>query len=591
MQKFFYASIVNLLLTVACLASQFETDCAKISQRQGNDTRRLHELFKLTWDHDMREAPEDATFNGYPGGETRWSDLSREAIDRRKRELDAPLKTLRSIQRARLNPGDQLSYDLFRRDLELKIEERRFPDEYLIVSQLGGPQQWVPQVLALMPSESSRDLAALLARLEGIPKLIDQTIALMKDGLKAGVTPPKITMHEVPEQVKTLFSDDVSKNPLLAPFRATSDTAAREKATHLVKEKVAPAYERFYAFLKDTYIPNCRETIAWTALPDGAAWYAQRVREQTTTNLTPEQIHEIGLGEVKRLRKAMSDLIASLNFKGDFEDFKKFLRSDSRFFYEDPQELLRGYRDIAKRIDPGLPRLFGKLPRLTYGVLPVPSYAEKSQPTAYYEPGAPQAGRAGNFFANTYDLKMRPKWEMEALTLHEAVPGHHLQIALAQELEQMPEFRKHAMDTAFVEGWGLYAESLGADLGLYTDAYSKFGGLTYEMWRAVRLVVDTGMHVKGWTRQQAIDFFKENTSKTEHDINVEVDRYIVWAGQALAYKIGQLKIKELRELARGELGERFDIRAFHDQVLSRGALPLDVLERFVRQWIAKTKKR
>ncbi|HET9212856.1 MAG TPA: DUF885 domain-containing protein, partial [Thermoanaerobaculia bacterium] len=312
-------------------------------------------------------------------------------------------------------------------------------------------------------------------------------------------------------------------------------------------------------------------------------------RVSTTTTLTPEQIHQIGLAEVKRIRKEMDALIASTGFKGSFEDFCKFLRTDPRFFYDKPEDLLMGYRDIAKRIDPELIRLFGRLPRLPYGVIPVPSYSEKSQTTAYYEDGSLAAGRPGEFYANTYDLKSRPKWEMEALTAHEAVPGHHLQLSLAQELEGVPEWRKHDDYTAFVEGWGLYAESLGEEIGLYKDPYSRFGQLTYEMWRAIRLVVDTGMHTMGWTRQQAIDYFKANSAKAEHDIEVEVDRYIVWPAQALAYKIGELKLKELRAYAQKELGPGFDVRAFHDHVLGNGAVPLDLLEKNVRAWVAEAK--
>jgi len=288
---------------------------------------------------------------------------------------------------------------------------------------------------------------------------------------------------------------------------------------------------------------------------------------------------------VKRIRAQMDEVIASTRFEGTFGDFVDFLRTDARFFFERPEDLLVAYRDICKRADPVLPRLFGTLPRLPYGVVPVPAYAEKSQTTAYYEPGSPAAGRPGNFFANTYDLKARPKWEMEALSLHEAVPGHHLQIALAQEMPDMPEFRKNSFYTAYVEGWGLYAESLGNEMGFYQDPYSRFGQLTYEMWRAIRLVVDTGMHALGWTREQAIGFFVENAGKAEHDIVVEIDRYIVWPGQALAYKIGELKIQELRRRARERLGDRFDIRAFHDQVLGAGAVPLDVLEARIEAWI------
>jgi len=328
-----------------------------------------------------------------------------------------------------------------------------------------------------------------------------------------------------------------------------------------------------------------------SALPDGAAWYALRVRQYTTTSLTPAAIHQLGLSEVKRIRAQMDSVIASTGFTGSFAEFSRFLRTDPRFFFTDSASLVQGYRDIAKRVDPGLIRLFGRLPRLPYGVTTIPSYTARSQTTAYYQPGSPDAGRPGWYYVNTYDLKSRPKWEMEALSLHEAVPGHHLQIALSQEMTAVPEFRRYGGYTAFVEGWGLYAESLGPELGLYEDPYFKFGQLTYEMWRAVRLVIDTGIHSMGWSRQQAIDFFKENAPKAEQDITVEVDRYIVWPGQALAYKIGQLKIRELRDSAASALGSKFDVRAFHDAVLENGALPLDLLEARIREWVAARKAR
>jgi uncharacterized protein (DUF885 family) len=356
-----------------------------------------------------------------------------------------------------------------------------------------------------------------------------------------------------------------------------------------LKEKVVPAFTKLHEYLVKTYLPGARESIGLGALPDGQAWYAYNARMRTTTTLTPQQIHEIGLSEVKRIRAEMDKVISQTGFKGSFAEFTKFVRTDPQFYYTNADALLTGYRDIAKRIDPELPRLFGKLPRLTYGVKPIPDYAAKSQTSAYYQPGSPAAGRAGNFFANTYALDTRAKWEMECLTLHESVPGHHLQISLAQEMEDAPEFRKHGSYTAFIEGWGLYSESLGDEIGLYKDPYSKYGQLTFEMWRAIRLVVDTGIHSLGWTRQQAIDYFLANTSKSEHEVAVEVDRYIVWPGQALAYKIGQMKIRELRDYATKELGKKFDVRKFHDQVLGNGALPLDVLEARIKEWVKQQK--
>jgi uncharacterized protein (DUF885 family) len=338
-------------------------------------------------------------------------------------------------------------------------------------------------------------------------------------------------------------------------------------------------------FTENVYLPGARESIAMREMPDGEAWYRHNVAVRTTTDLSPQEIHDIGLREVKRIRAEMDEIIAETGFEGSFEDFLLFLRTDPQFYHTTAEGLLREYRDIAKRADPELTKVFGQLPRTPYGVIEVPSYAEQSTTTAYYQSGSLKAGRPGYYFANTYALETRPRWEMEALTLHEAVPGHHLQISIQQELENVPWFRQNPSYTAFSEGWGLYSESLGEEMGFYKDPYSKFGQLTYEMWRAIRLVVDTGMHYLGWSRQQAIDYFKANAGKSEHDIVVEIDRYIVWPGQALAYKIGELKIKELRAYAEETLGEAFDIRAFHDEVLGKGAVPLKVLDANVRNWV------
>ena len=577
--------------------SSFERDCAKLAAAKESDAKRLHELFKLHWDHTMLENPEFATAVGYPGQNDRWTDMSLVAIERRKRELQAPLRVVKSINRSKLNAGDQLNYNLFRKNTEDAIEGTRFKREYFQLTQLDGVQQDVARMMSIAPRATVKDCEDMLARLNGLPALIEQTIVLLRKGLETGITPPRITLRDVAQQVKNQLVEDPAKNPMLKPFGefgveipAAQRERLRAEAASALSQSVLPAFRKLHEFLVKIYLPGTRETIAMSDLPDGKAWYAYNVRTVTTTLLTPQQIHEIGLAEVQRLRREMDKVIAQTGFKGSFSDFLEFLRKDPRFYYDDAESLVRAYRDIAKRADPELARLFGKLPRLPYGVLPVPAYAEQSQTTAYFQPGSPEAGRPGYFFANTYALNTRPKWEMEALTLHEAVPGHHFQISLAQEMEGVPEFRKHGGYTAFVEGWGLYAESLGTEMGFYKDPYMKFGQLTYEMWRAIRLVVDTGIHSLGWSRQQAIDYFLANAGKNEHDIVVEVDRYIVWPGQALAYKIGEMKIKELRADAAKELGDRFDIRQFHDQVLDNGALPLDILEKRIKEWVAAKQK-
>jgi uncharacterized protein (DUF885 family) len=589
---------IILLVSLAAFAAEtpYEQACATLASRKGDDPARLQQLFKLDWEHSMQESPEFATEVGYPGQNARWSDQSLEAIARRQRELNSPLKVLDSIERGKLSPADQLNYDLFRKNIADAIEGTRFKADYMPITQLNGVQQGLAETLEISPRATVKDYEDILARLNGVPKVVEQNIVLLKKGLETGITPPRITLRDVPQQIQSQMASEPEKNEMLKAFfefppelEENQRTRLREEAARALREKIVPAFTSLHDFFVETYLPGTRETIAMSALPDGAAWYAYNARMSTTTSLTPKEIHELGLSEVARIRKEMDAVIAKSGFKGNFAEFSKFVRSSPQFYYTNGESLLSGYRDIAKRIDPELARLFGKLPRLPYGVKAVPAYAEKSQTTAYYQPGSVRAGRPGWFYANTYALDTRPKWEMEALTCHEAVPGHHLQISLAQELENVPEFRKHLGYTAFVEGWGLYSEGLGQEMGLYADPYMKYGELTYEMWRAIRLVVDTGIHSMGWSRQQAIDYFLANASKTEHDVTVEVDRYIVWPGQALAYKIGQLKFRDLRAYATRQLGDKFDVRQFHDQVLASGAVPLDILERRVKEWAAGKK--
>ena len=562
-----------------------------------SDSAKLHRLFDLDWEYTNVVYPENATYVGYPGQNDRWTDMSVAAINQRRAAVNSELNVVRAINRARLNTADQLNYDIFRRNTEEAIEGMRFPGDVIQISQLGGPQSSA-DLIGTMPAQTLKDYGDIIARLRALPAVIDQAIALLDSGVKLGVTPPRITLRNVPAQVADLIPEDPLKSALLAPFNnfpvgiaETDRTRLRTEAVRAYKDQDRPAFQRLQNYLTTTYLPRSRETIAMSALPDGAAWYAYSVKVLTTTTRTPQQIHDLGLSEVKRIRAQMDSLIRSTGFKGDFAAFTKMLRTDPKFFYTDSASLVRAYRDVTKRIDPELPKLFGRLPRLTYGVSTIPSFSAPSQTTAYYQGGSPDAHRAGQFFVNTYKLDTRPTWEMEVLTSHEAVPGHHLQISISQELEGMPEFRRYGGYTAFVEGWALYSESLGPELGLYKDPYSKFGQLTYEIWRAIRLVIDTGIHSFGWSRQQAIDYFVANSAKTVNDITVEVDRYIVWPAQALAYKSGELEIKALRKYAEQELGPRFDIRAFHDQILSQGALPLDVLDTRIRGWVAAEKLR
>jgi uncharacterized protein (DUF885 family) len=571
--------------------------------RQSKAVREFRAYLEKDWKRWMEQYPETATSVGFPGQNRRWTDDSKEGIAARIQHLHESLAELKSISRDARPPDEKLNYDLYRETLETAEEGLQYGDDpapfrdvvpgniWMPMTQMGGIQQGSASTLATMPHQTVADYEDILARLEALPKNVEQNLQLLQEGLKKGYTPPKLMLRDVPKQIAGVIPADPLASPLLQPFTEfpsgfpeAERARLTDSAKRIYKDAVAPAFQKLHDYVATTYLPACRESIAATALPNGAAAYAFHVRWQTTTNLTPQQIHEIGLSEVKRIRAEMEKVIASTGFKGTFHDFTEFLRTDPRFFYDKADDLVNGYRIVAKRIDPELAHEFGRLPRLTYGVCVIPEFKAPSQTTAYYQAGAPSAGRPGCYFVNTYNLHARPKWEMEALSLHESVPGHHLQIALAQEMEGQPEFRKHAGYSAFVEGWALYCESLGEELGMYKDPYSKFGQLSYEMWRAVRLVVDTGMHSMGWTRDQAIQFFKDNTGKTDQDITVEVDRYIVWPGQALAYKLGQMKIRQLRGEAEQKLGAKFDVRTFHDAVLENGAIPLNVLEAHMHHW-------
>lgn len=464
------------------------------------------------------------------------------------------------------------------------------------VTQLNGVQQDPAQVIAQTQFRTAKDYQDLIARLRALPRLIEQNIAQMERGLAEKITPPQITLREVPKQVENLLVKDSRQSPFLAPFKempavisANEQAELKQTASDVFTREVEPAYQKLRDFLVTKYLPGARTSTGYNALPNGEKWYAFNARLQTTTEKTPAEIHQLGLAEVKRIRGEMEKVMQETGFKGSFKEFCDYLRKDPKFYYTKSEELLAGYREIGKRIDPELVKLFGHLPQLPWGVKEVPAYAAESQPSAHYEQGSLKSGRPGWFFANTSKLDTRPKWGMETLTLHEAVPGHHFQIAIAQEMENLPEFRKNGFYVAYVEGWALYSESLGYEMGFYKDPYQNFGHLSDEMWRAVRLVVDTGLHTMNWPREQAIQYFADNTPSPIDDLTVEIDRYIVWPGQALGYKIGQLKMRELRDAAQAELGVKFDLRAFHDELLKNGALPMSVLEAHMREWIAQQK--
>jgi uncharacterized protein (DUF885 family) len=602
-------TLMRIVCLATCVLPALSLVASCVAHAPGSARIDLRTFLDEDWTYWMTQYPELATQVGYPGQNARWTDYSEGAIAARNEHLRRSVAQLQAISRTGLEPSDRLDYDLYLEMLTTAVKGLDFGNDalpirgviphnlYMPVNQLEGVLQDIPRAIAMMPATNVADYEDIVKRLNAVPDLVTQTIALMKKGVEKQLTPPAIALRDVADQASAQVVSDPMSSPLLAAFHAfpaavgDADRARlAQAAVAAYNEHIAPLFKVFHEFLVKDYLPACRQTTAVDAMPNGAAMYEYNVRWHTTTDKTAKDIHEIGLSEVKRIRGEMDAVMARAGFKGSFDQFKTFLRTNPQFFFKDAASLVSAYRDVAKRADPQLAHLFRTLPRTPYGVLPVPDAIAPSQTTGYYDQGALSAGRPGTFFANTYKLDSRPKWEMEALTLHEAVPGHHLQIALAQELENLPEFRKNTSYTAFVEGWGVYSESLGEEMGFYEDPYSKFGQLTYEMWRAARLVVDTGLHSMGWTRQQAIDYFVANTPKTAQDITVEVDRYIVWPGQALGYKIGQLKIRELRTKAEQELGPKFDVRAFHDVVLSQGAIPLDVLEERVAEWIAGRKK-
>jgi uncharacterized protein (DUF885 family) len=568
-----------------------------VSAADTSEDARLRGFFDREWQWGLEQFPEGATSLGDNRYNDRLTDMSLDAIEARKRRGRDELAELKTFRRDALSPANRVNYDLFLHDVEIGIEGDRFPTEYLAIGPRSGIQIELPSLPELTPFRTSGDYEAYLARLSAIPRLAGQVLTLLERGVATGWVPARIAVEKVPDQLRAASSGPPEKSAFFEPFTKFPDgvpAAERDRLSRIAREviasKVQPAFAKVLAYFSGTYVAACRRDVGASSLPDGDAFYRYTVRLHTTTDLSPKEIHEIGLREVARIHADMEKVIAETKFRGSFADFLKELRTNPKFYYRDAADLVEGYRDIAKRIDGELPRLFATLPRNAYGVKVIPEAAQPAQTTAYYQQGAPDRSRAGFMMVNTYRLETRPKYEMEALTLHEAVPGHHLQISRAQELTDLPDFRRNAYYDAFGEGWGLYAESLGRELGLYQEPYSHFGQLTYQMWRACRLVVDTGMHAFHWERQRAIDYMVENSAKSENDITVEVDRYIDWPGQALAYKIGEMRIRELRTRAEKALGPRFDVRRFHDAVLGEGSLPLDVLEKNIDAWISSQEK-
>jgi uncharacterized protein (DUF885 family) len=551
-------------------------------------------LLEDDWEHRMRESPLFATSVGDRRFNDRLGEVGLAAQQRRLAANRDFLARLRAIDREALPLEERVHYDVFALEKEHAIREAELGGHVFAITNRGGFHISFPELHDRVPLRTVQDYENYLARLNDFPRFTREHVELLREGIRRGWTLPRVVMEDADVPIRAQIVEDPEASTLFIPFRDFPDAVPagerarlREAGRRAIADAVVPAYREFLAFIEGEYLPDARADIATLSIPDGEAYYAHRVQLFTTLPLSAREVHEIGLAEVARIRAEMEDVIARAGFEGGFDEWLHFLRTDPRFYAETPEALMKEVAHVLKRMDGELPRLFGRLPRMPYGIREIPAHIAPRTTTAYYTRPRGDGTQAGFYWVNTYGLSSRPLYEVEALSLHEAVPGHHLQIALQQELEGLPMFRRFSGFTAFTEGWALYSERLGLEVGFYEDPYSDFGRLTYEMWRACRLVVDTGMHALGWTRQQAIDFMAANTALTLLNIRNEVDRYIAWPGQALAYKIGELKISELRAEAEAAHGDRFDVRAFHDVVLGSGALPLPVLETVVRRWIAE----
>ena len=583
------------------ISSLILSSCSTVALEEKNafdldslDENRKFELFLSDdWEKYLSNNPLFAT---YTGDKRQNNKINPNTVDHFFQELESDktsLAGLYEIDFNKLNDENKLNYKLKEFSLNESINSKKFPTYYLRLNQRGGIQSFYETGNRLVYS-SSQDYFDWLERLEEFTNHINISLKINKEGLSKGITQPKMITKGVIEQIDAIIDSNIDTNPYMKVFLEADEsilTKSEKKdlidnAKNLIENKINPAYVELNKFLKNDYIVNSRNSIGIKDVPGGSEYYEDLAKHFTTTNLTPDEIHEIGLTEIKRIRSEMEAIIDQVNWDGDFNSFLNYLRTSPRFYYNNGEDLLDAYLIMSKTIDPLLPKLFTVFPRAPYGVIPIPAESAPFTTTAYYN--SPSPGRPGYFYANLYKPESRPKYEIPVLTVHEAVPGHHFQISIAQELENVPMFRKYQGITAFVEGWGLYSEELGEFIGLYDDPYDKFGQLTYDMWRAIRLVVDTGMHYKDWSRDDAVNLFIENSAKSILDINNEVDRHIAWPGQALAYKIGQLKILELRNKAEKMLGDKYDIKEFHDEVLKRGSLPLDLLEYYIDEWINLT---
>ncbi|MGL5486166.1 MAG: DUF885 domain-containing protein [Shewanella sp.] len=553
----------------------------------------LQAIVDQSWQLQLSASPEMAYGMGDKSAAGKLQDLSPEALVKLNQGQIAILAQLKALDRSKLSKEDKINAQILEDQLQNEVDLYKYKDYYLPITAESGFHAYISSI-AQGRFNTLEDYQNYLGKLKALPTYFAQQTHWLKQGLKEGITPPKATLKGFENSISAYILP-VEKSSYFKPFTQYPSHFTDAQKAQLtqegrasVEQNVLPTYQAFYDFMTQEYMPNTRENIAANSLPDGDAFYENRVRYYTTLNMTSAEVHELGLKEVKRIRQEMEQVIKSVGFKGSFADFLHFLRTDPQFYTTSADQLLKEAAFIAKKADAMLPKYFGKLPRKPYGIAPVPAEIAPKYTSGRYS-GSNRDDEPGYYWVNTYALDKRPLYELEALTLHEAVPGHHLQISLNSELSSLPDFRRYSYISAFGEGWGLYSEYLGLEAGFYQDPYSNFGRLTYEMWRAARLVVDTGMHAQGWSREQAIEFMASNTALSLHNVTTEIDRYITWPGQALSYKIGELTIKRLRAKAEQALGDKFDIRAFHDAVLENGSVPMSVLEQQINDFIEAQK--
>lgn len=580
-------SIFPLLFAIIILQS-----CA--TKQDSNST--LTVLFDDYKEYVMRNFPEGATYDGDHRYDNKLTDLSEKAENNRLDSIRSFAERMKNIDTAMLTKENKMNYRLVASMLDEEIAASKFQYYLIPLTQQDGIHIGFPQIIESQLLKTPADYEKYFERLKGFDKQVLDEIDNMKKGVSHKIVPPKFSMEQVLAQIEGIKNMPTDSIPFMQPAQSIDASWKPEDKAKIIREltsiidnNVKPAYQKLYDYIAKEYLPNCRTEDGVWSLPDGEARYRLAIKHETTTDMSADEIFKLGMSEVERIQKQMEQLKQEIGFKGTLQEFNKHLLTDSAFWYSDKQKMLDDFGVILRTIDAKLPSLFGRLPKAPYALKEMEPYRAKSAPQAYYYSAPEDRSRPGYFYVNTYDLPSRPKFTMTALALHEAVPGHHLQIAIAQELKSLPWVRRQMGFTAFVEGWALYAESLGYETDMYKDLYQKYGALTFEMWRACRLVVDAGIHSKHWTREQGVQFMMSHASNSELDTRSEVDRYIVWAGQALAYKIGELKIKALRKKAETELGAKFDIKKFHDAVLENGAIPLAVLEDNINAWIAGMK--